>query len=108
MTLGKKRMKFAWIVLFGIWAAISSHGAERWRFHFEAEKGEITAETPNEPASLDKFLIEAPRFSPDPLAAEAVISGASVRKLGSLAGREILEARVRVRGDYYTHIYILL
>ncbi len=85
-----------------------ARAADMLEIHFEADKGETSVRIPMQPMALDRLLFAAPSFSPDPLAPEAVITEARVRRLGTVAGRAICEARLRVMGDYYSHVFMLL
>ncbi len=86
----------------------TARAAERWTFHCEAEKGDLTASVPREPTPLDSHILELPRYSPDPLDRDAVIQRTTVRVVGSYRTHRIIEAHLEYKESYYTDLYILL
>ena len=81
---------------------------EKWTFHCEAEKGEKTASVPRTPGSLELYTHAVPRYSSDPLEADAVILKSSVKDLGKLGSHSIKEVRLELKEGYYTDFFLLL
>jgi len=89
-------------------AIASARDAESWTFHCEAEKGDLTASVQRQPTPLDSYILELPRYSPDPLGRDAVLQHATVRVVGSYRTHHIVEAHLKYKDSYYTDLYILL
>ena len=89
-------------------AVATARSAEPWTFHCEAEKGDLTASVPRQPSPLDSYILELPRYSPDPLDRDTVIQRATVRVVGSYHTHRVVEAHLQFKENYYTDLYILL
>ena len=68
----------------------------------------MTASVPRQPASLDSYILELPRYSPDPPERNAVIQSTTVRVVGTFRKHRIVEAHIQFKEVYYTDFYILL
>lgn len=101
-------MKRELLILFLSLFVVAARASDRWIFHYEAEKGDLTASVPQEATTLDAYLLELPRYSPDPIDPHAAIQRATVRVVGSYRTHRIIEAHIEYTESYYTDLYVLL
>ena len=95
-------------LLIALALVTSSFARDTWKFHCEAEKGDLTVSIPKQPLPLESYLSRLPIYTPDPPEKNAVIQSSTVRQLGMVSGHRILEAQIRIEKDYYTDFYVLL
>jgi hypothetical protein len=110
-VVGRRYLRTVRTTLFSalLLTVVSSvSAADAWKFHCEADKGDMTASLRRQPASLDSYILELPRYSPDPPERDAVIQSTTVRVVGTFRKHRIVEAHIQFKETYYTDFYILL